>query len=879
MISTIFRRFLSYQITMKKTIFLFLTLLLILACGTRKKSRNQSVGLKGFTSYYNTLFNSKDALETELKNREKAHKDNFFAPYISILTTEDAPLGSDIGNSGKGIFGDMQTGVPNAAAMQNTTALEISEAKAQKAIAKYSVMKNGEEKNKRMFEAHILLAQAQLYQNKPLDALNSLNYLFTAMQKDKRLDLAKIYQAQAYAKMGDYYRANEIFLSLDDLKKDYDKLKTIYYSEMLVASGKKEEAVAELENAFNANKSRKLRSRIAYLRGQVLASLGKKEEARESFTTAYKYANDFEFEVKSQLEIAKTFNSNADDYEGAKKYLEDISKKGTYASRKNELYYALGLLAKDAHKNDEAQAYFRRALAEKESDPQVRGLTYYEIGQNYFNSNDYIAAGAYYDSAVAVMSYQPAKEELSATASNIKKLTQNYYLIKKNDSVLALARMSATERDAYFTKYIDQLKAKEAKELALQRENERNNGFDTGDYNAQNALNGDTRAFQDFGNQSKGFYFANQSAISRGQSTFRQLWGTRSLQDNWRYSARTTSIQDVKNQTMGQTDVQDPRRFETEFYTEKIPTDASVLAQLKKDRDTATLGLARMYDAYFSNRQLATKTLYDLVDSQPESDVKLQALYTAFSINYEQEPSAAERAKTMILAEYPYTPYAEFVKNPKTTAFASSTSEVEAEYSKAFSLYSEGKYAESQKIVESALAKYPQDALAPKFTLLNAYNAGKTAGKEVMILQLQQLSLNYGRTPEGMRAKDMLTNLKSDLAPVQTTNADGSPAVSSQNMQQVPGQPVPAAVSSAYVQQTAEQPVPKINTTQNVVQPAANTVMPTSPAINPNQPAASPNPIRTGPPGTPANDTGVGIPAMSPQQQKRTNEVKIKNQP
>jgi hypothetical protein len=39
---------------------------------------------------------------------------------------------------------------------------------------------------------------------------------------------------------------------------------------------------------------------------------------------------------------------------------------------------------------------------------------------------------------------------------------------------------------------------------------------------------------------------------------------------------------------------------------------------------------------------------------------------------------------------------------------------------------------------------------------LNAYNAGKTAGKEIMILQLEQIVLNYGNTPEGKKAKDLL---------------------------------------------------------------------------------------------------------------------------
>ena len=66
---------------MKKSIFFVLASLFIIACSSRKK-QSQNVGLKGFTSYYNTIFNSKEALETEENNRIKAHKDNFFADYI-----------------------------------------------------------------------------------------------------------------------------------------------------------------------------------------------------------------------------------------------------------------------------------------------------------------------------------------------------------------------------------------------------------------------------------------------------------------------------------------------------------------------------------------------------------------------------------------------------------------------------------------------------------------------------------------------------------------------------------------------------------------------------------------------------------------------------
>ncbi|WP_417428093.1 tetratricopeptide repeat protein [Halpernia sp.] len=742
--------------------------------------------MKGFFTYYNTLFNSKTALDTELSNRDKTHKDNFYAPYIHLLTyEEDSALLNDLNgeNSPENstIFSNNPTGIPSSNLNNNSgksaTILEISEAKALKAIDKYSVIKNGIEKNKKMFDAHLLLAQARIYQGKPLESIDALNYIFVHMKKDKRMPLAKIYEALAYAKMGNYFKSNELFLALknEKLKKKYKKLASLYYSETLLKYGKKQLAVDELENAYNLNKNRKLRSRISFLRGQILASLGKNEEARESFVTAYKNANDFEFEVKSQVEIAKTFNGKDDDYEGAKKYLENISKKGTYASRKNEFYYAFGLMANKAGKKEEAKEFFAKSLKEKMSDPQIRGLDFYEIGKAYFDNDDYLSAGAYYDSALAVMNYQPTKILLKEQSENIKKLTANYYLIKKNDSILNLAKMSEAEKETYFNKYIEKIKAKEAAELAQQKRDEHSKGFDTGDYNANSIFNNTGgNAFQDFGATSaaKGFYFANQNAVSKGESDFKRIWGDRSLIDNWRTSAHTNTLEDLKNKALGITSTKDPRRLETSFYIEKIPTDGAEIFALKKARDTASLGLGRMFENYFGNTKLATKTLYDLVDAKPEDDVKLQALYQIFAMNFEKNPTAAERAKQLILSDFPYSSYAEYVKNPKNNNFSQSSPEVEKTYAKAFDLYEQEKFNESKALIDSALVKYPKDGLVPKFTLLNAFNAGKTSGKEIMILQLEQIALNYAKTPEGEKAREMLKYLKSDIS-VEMTDENG----------------------------------------------------------------------------------------------------------
>lgn len=768
----------SYYVIMKKTLFFLSICVLFSGCSSRKK-KSDSTFLKGFSTYYNTLFNSKDALQTELGNRQKAFKDNYYAPYIQLLKYDEQPLGTSFGDNQ--MFSDEGPAAPSAprgGQSKGATTLQISEAKALKAIEKYSVMKSGQEKNKTMFDAYILLAQSRLYQNKPLEALDALNSIFSTMPKDKRLPLAKVYQGQAFAKMGDYYRSNEIFADLGKekkLKKEYRKLLTVYYSEMLLHSGKKQDAIAQLSEAFKVNKNGEMRSRIAFLRGQILAGLGQNEEARESFATAYRYSTDFEFEVKSQIEIAKTFNGGADDYEGAKNYLEKISKKGTYASRKNEFYYALGLMAKKAGKTEEADSFFRKSLTEKVSDPQIRGLDYYEIGQSFFKKSEYLAAGAYYDSALAVMTYEPSKVLLKEQTKNIKDVSANYYLVRKNDSILALAKMPLAERTAFFTKYIDGLKAKEAaEELRLKRE-ERSKGFDTGDYSANSIFSGtSSTGFQDFSDAGSrgGFYFSNQGTVSKGQSNFKQIWGNRTLADNWRTSARSSSIEDLKNQALGLSSAPDPRRHDPAFYIEKIPTDEATLLSLKKDRDTASLGLGRMYYDFFNDAPLATKTLYSLVDTQPEEEIKLPALYQIFIMNYETNPSGAERAKQMILTEYPYTSYAEFVKNPKNNNFNQSADEVIHAYNEAYSLYESEKFDESRKLIEEAMQKYPKDALIPKFALLDAFNTGKTAGKEIMILQLEQIALNYGKTPEGLKAKQMLQYLKSDLQ-VEMTDDSG----------------------------------------------------------------------------------------------------------
>lgn len=742
---------------MKKNIFLLSVFMILVACST-KKDAFINRAYQNFTSYYNTLFHGKEALKSELNTKKKEHKDNFYDGYIEVFTQNS--LATDtISDAQLNFFGGEFTATPNN---KSINLFQKAEEKALKIIEKKSMVLKGVEKNKEVFNAYILLVESRIYQAKLFEALDALNQLYSTMSKDKRIPLAKIYEGLIYSKLKEYSRAEDIFLALDkdaNLKKEYRKLLSVYYAENLLYSNRKQEAIEQLDLAMNFNKSREVRSRIAFLKGQILSDLGQKEEARNSFAQAYKYANNFEFEVKAQVEIAKTFNTG-DDYEGAKQYLEKISKKGVYTSRKNEFYYALGLMANKAGQKEEAQEFFRKSVKEKALDNTIRGLAYYEIGQSHFEKEDYIRSGAYYDSALAVIEYEPIKGKIKDLSSNIKNISKNYYLVKKNDSILALTKMSKPQRIEFFQKHIEELKQKEEKQrtIAAQKAKE-NRRVETIDFTT------DMPSFANSFNpiKSNKFYFSNTETIAKGSLEFKRIWGNRNLGDNWRVSKNNSiSLSEVENKTLGRENVADARRFEVAYYTEKIPADKEAISQLKKERDTASLGLGRMYESYFQNTTLATKTLYELVEQNPEEEVKLQALYLIFSINFEKNPSKAELAKNLILKEFPYTPYAEFVKNPRRKNLEKTNEETKKIYQTAYTLFSEEKFEEAKSVIAKAIEQYPKDALVPKFELLNAFITGKTIGKEVMALQLQQIVFNYEKTKEGHKAKEILEFLNKD---------------------------------------------------------------------------------------------------------------------
>lgn|GEM_PF-2514132 len=99
--------------------------------------------------------------------------------------------------------------------------------------------------------------------------------------------------------------------------------------------------------------------------------------------------------------------------------------------------------------------------------------------------------------------------------------------------------------------------------------------------------------------------------------------------------------------------------------------------------------------------------------------------------------------------------------------------------------------------------------MLPKFNLLQAYNTGKIAGKEIMILQLNQIALNYPKTEEGQKANEILNYLKSDLTSEGKDN--DNPIQEIEKTPEIPVEPTPPAPSSAWEGTPSTQKVQRPN--------------------------------------------------------------------
>lgn len=736
-----------------------ISIFFLTGCSTEKNSfKNRSY--HNITAWFNILFNGKKTLNQKLNELKTGYQDDYFTilnveplPEISEKIEATNDFDNDDFPQGVSMFSRNPLGKKNESKRNEIndnlppkTGFERVEEKALKAIANHSMRIQGDEKNRLIARAYLMLGKAKYFQGKFFEAIDNLRVI-EKLSFDKYKDEAKLYEALALQKTGNNTAAIEILTKLteNNLNK---RLKTDVYknlAQILFFEKEYPKAIDYLKTAIDASRNNATEARLTYILGQYYTATGDLKNANSAFLKVFKLKPGFEMEANSQIARALNFSPDTDNYLALKTELSNSLKKGTYKDFYGNLYYGLGKIELKKDSSNLAKKLFEKALKEKISDDRYKGEIFAEIANIYFSKPDYFYASAYYDSAVSVYPNSPRKETLKLAQKSLHSLKEKFYIIKKNDSIIRLVNMNDSERENFFEKFINELKKSDEKSLAS-KQKETSSDFSTYDDN--------NFSFE----QKRGskFYFYNSSTKYSGEQDFVKIWGNRALSDNWRYSnTGTKSIEEKKAELTGEASLNNPRRYDISFYTEKIPNQEKA-SELKIERDSLSLALGVEYFDSFKNKNLANKTLSDLLKSPiKKQNIEIETLYHLYRINIDNS-SVADLYKNELIQKYPNSTFSQFILNPQKELNSTNSPEAIDIYNQIYDLYQKEDYKNVHQIYELHKNDLDTQPIFAKIELIEAFSLAKTDGLQAYKVALQKIASKYNNSPIGLRAKELI---------------------------------------------------------------------------------------------------------------------------
>jgi tetratricopeptide (TPR) repeat protein len=150
----------------------------------------------------------------------------------------------------------------------------------------------------------------------------------------------------------------------------------------------------------------------------------------------------------------------------------------------------------------------------------------------------------------------------------------------------------------------------------------------------------------------------------------------------------------------------------------------------------ALFNAATIYKNDLGDMPRAIDTYTGLLDRYPGNDYTLNTYYNLYSIyNQENNIQLANVYKESIVREFPESQPAQLLTNPNYAAeLLAKENEVNYYYERTYQLFQQGHYGQVIRDVDTALVRFADDPLIPKFELLKVLAIGKT--EEVLVFSL-----------------------------------------------------------------------------------------------------------------------------------------------
>ena len=727
------------------TLFLLLSAA-IFSC-SRKKDSFINRKYHAVTAQYNTLYNGQLAFE---QGREEINQ-NYADNYWDILPVERLDV-------------DDMILLPDSIRNQN---FGRAEEKAVKAIQKHSMQVKGKERNPQMDEAYLLLGKARYFDQRFIPALDAFNYILYRYPASDNITHAKIWREKTNIRIG-----NEK-LAIKNLKKilDSDRLND---KDLADASSSLAQAYINLKHFDSAvnplSAAAKFTSidaekgRYYYILGQLHNKLGAPEKANMAFDKVIDLHRKVPriYYVNAYIQEARNYNRNSGSDQYLLELLTELEKDRENRPYLDKIYFQLGEYYKSLDSIDLAQKYYNKSLRSPSSDIYLKSINYEILADISFDQANYQEAGSYYDSTLTNMSpdlleYRIIKKK----RTNLDDVIKYEKIAEETDSILKLAGLSEEELLAYFTEYTDGLREKALKDL------------EEGELPVYTASIGPQNNFPSAGlppaGEGNAFYFYNPLRVSRGAQEFLRVWGTRELEDNWRWGSMALNQSSINaRETLVDINLDNDPFYDPMTYIGQVPAGRSVLDSLATQRNLAYFQLGVIYNEKYREYDLAANRLEFLLDNDPEERLVLPAKYNLYNIYGAQgNLQAEEMIKNDILQNYSDSRYAAFIRNPESIQRDENSPEIL--YTSLYRKYEDQDY---QAVIDGTneyVSKFTGDPTVPKFELLKAKAVARLMGLEAYEKALNHVAVTYPQTSEGQSAQSLINTAIPELKSLELT--------------------------------------------------------------------------------------------------------------
>ena len=769
---------------------LAISVLTIISCST-KNNTSQTRWWHAFNTRYNVYYNGAQAYIDGSLEKEKGNKDNF---------TELIPLYT-VGNKnsrdlGKGNF---------------DRAIE----KAEKAIAKHSIKKRPEwtksrrktekdiewlsrrEYNPFLWKAWMLMGRSQFHKGAFEEAAATFAYMSRIYKGQPAIyGKARAWLAKCYIEQDWLYDAEDIIRNMQRDSLDWRAVKEwdYTYADYYLHSGELEKAVPYLQKVIKHEMRKKQKARELYLLGQVLASLGRNEEAYKTFQRVIRTNPPYELEFNARIAQTEVTAKGQ-----TKKMISKLKQMAASDNNKeylDQVYYAMGNIHLATRDTLAAINAYEQGNKKATRSGIEKGVLLLHLGDLYWAKERFGDAKRCYGEAIGLLDKDRKDyEQLSERSKILDELAPYTDAVQLQDSLQYLAKCSEQERNAAIDRVITALKKKEKEEREQQAalNNGQQQGMD-GDFGNNNL--GTPKPINNRQQQGSTWYFYNPTAVQQGKTTFQQLWGKRENIDNWqrinqsvvgrvgnskmpielteqqrdsimRAEARQDSIKQAADSLKN-----DPHK--REYYLSQIPFTAEQLEASNKILEDGLHHSGVIFKDRLDNLRLAEKALRRVSDNYPDYEQMDDVYYHLYLLYMRKnEAQVAENYVTRLSQKFPKSKWTTLLTDPYYKQNLRFGVQIEDSlYAATYEAFKQGRYGEVAANTRISDSRFPMGANRDKFLFiggLGKLNNGDPTGcvndmKEVVkSYPSSRISEMAGMIVNGVQAGKKLRGGRFDL--------------------------------------------------------------------------------------------------------------------